>query len=430
MNAKSIDPPAKRLFPAFYDRFSVGAKARPDISENIHDYHEFNLGILGKTLKRMTLSVSFSKVVSPTLLVVIGLLAGPALGVTQYKKERKPFTLDPKYLRPSLSLQIEDNPLQLILPEIKMKKRIHFAPKDETVEPLTVILTESPEQMHAIAEKIAKPKYKEQLFEYFEKTWPDSEPTKPESKSRYVEINAKAFKYVDRVAFGNFYGRTHHQLTIDSRQFEGRLNKKKRELLKQVRHFMDRDDRRELAKKIHGGERIDVDAYLLPEFARKMVGRYIVYRGPNCFHAALAFHSPKMTSSSRLNVKEEDGYHRAMINYDELWRVLSTKFYEVDPSKTKLKYGDLLVFFDVPEGLEDDTPVDYRWIRHTAAYLFDNYAFSKGSKSPNTPYSVRTLQEEWDTWNRYTENLGIKVFRRSEKRVRKAPPKELSDWIY
>ena len=177
---------------------------------------------------------------------------------------------------------------------------------------------------------------------------------------------------------------------------------------------------------------IDVDTLLLPEFARKMVKKFTIYRGPNCFHAALAFQSPQLTSSSLINVKKESGYHRAMINYDELWRVLSENFYEVNPDKLPLKYGDMLVFFDVPEEQADDLdkPVDFRWIRHTATYLFGGYTFSKGSKSPNTPYTVRTIGEEWKTWKRYTENLGVKVFRRSQKTVKLAPPMDLTDWIY
>jgi hypothetical protein len=121
-----------------------------------------------------------------------------------------------------------------------------------------------------------------------------------------------------------------------------------------------------------------------------------------------------------------------MINYDELWRVLSENFYEVNPDKLPLKYGDMLVFFDVPEDDADDLekPVDFRWIRHTATYLFGGFTFSKGSKSPNTPYTVRTLAEEWKTWKRYTDNLGVKVFRRSQKSVKAAPPRDLTDWIY
>jgi hypothetical protein len=202
--------------------------------------------------------------------------------------------------------------------------------------------------------------------------------------------------------------------------------------MRQLSLYLGRAEREELVAKLKRGEAVSVDKLLLPEFARKMVRQYIVYRGPNCFHAALAFHSPSLTSSSLINVKKEAGYHRAMINYDELWRALKSDFYEVNPDKIPLKYGDVLVLFDVPEDVENDldTPVDFRWIRHAATYLFGGYTFSKGSKSPNTPYTVRTVAEEWKTWKKYTSNLGIKVFRRSAKKVKRAPPMDLNDWMY
>jgi len=200
--------------------------------------------------------------------------------------------------------------------------------------------------------------------------------------------------------------------------------------MKQIRPFFGKSHRNKLMKKIRRGKPIKVSKHLLPNFAKKMIKKYIVYRGPNCFHAALAFHSPKLTSSSLINVKKEKGYHRAMINYDELWRAINHNFYEVKPDEQPLKYGDMLVFFDVPEDGEDTHPINFKWIRHTATYLFGGYTFSKGSKSPNTPYTVRTLSEEWSTWKKFTKNLGIKVFRRAKHKVTRKPPKELVDWIY
>ena len=117
-----------------------------------------------------------------------------------------------------------------------------------------------------------------------------------------------------------------------------------------------------------------------------------------------------------------------MINYDELWRVLNTHFYEVNVKKYPLKYGDILVFFDVPK--DKDQNVYFKWIKHTAAYLFGSYTFSKGSKSPNTPYTVKTLKEEWKTWDRLTQNLGVKVFRKVQPAHVSAPSPDRYDWIY
>ena len=114
-----------------------------------------------------------------------------------------------------------------------------------------------------------------------------------------------------------------------------------------------------------------------------------------------------------------------MINYDELWRAVNYNFYEIDPKTTPLKYGDLIMFFDV----EDMNRSPYfKWIRHAATYLFGNYTFSKGSKSPNSAYSVKTLEDEWTTWKRLTKNLQAKVFRRSRKSVNTRPPTDLQGW--
>ena len=244
-------------------------------------------------------------------------------------------------------------------------------------------------------------------------------------------IDGKGFGMVDRDAFADMFSRTHHKLTVATNELK-KDRRLRQEFLRQITPFFPKAERTKLQAKINKGESIEVDMELLPDFARKMVKKYIIYRGPNCFHAALAFQSPTLTSSSLINVKKETGYHRAMINYDELWRVLNSNFYEVNPDSQPLKYGDVLVFFDVPQSAEEnpEKPVEFKWIRHTATYLFGGYTYSKGSKSPNTPYTVRTLAEEWKTWKRYTENLGVKVFRRSQKNVKNAPPRDLTDWVY
>ena len=45
----------------------------------------------------------------------------------------------------------------------------------------------------------------------------------------------------------------------------------------------------------------------------------------------------------------------------------------------------------------------YTWIKHTATYLYSDYTFSKGSKSANTAYTIKTLDEEW------ARKLGVDV---------------------
>jgi hypothetical protein len=200
------------------------------------------------------------------------------------------------------------------------------------------------------------------------------------------------------------------------------------EFRSQLNYILPKEQISKINKKVKEGLDLNLSEDLLPPFAKKMVGKFIVYRGPNCFHAALAFFDQKMTRLPTINVKEEEGYHKSMINYDELWRVISTQFYEIDPKTSPLKYGDMLVFFAAPE--ESTDVINFKWIRHTAVYLFGPYTFSKGSKSPNTPYTVKTLEEEWTTWRELTPNLGLKVYRRQLMNSEIATPTTRTDWIY
>jgi len=353
-----------------------------------------------------------------------------AFSVTLHYDNKKPYLTDVTVFSTKLSLSVSDRVHDIKMPMNKMKTRLLKSPSNDAIEPLQILMRDDVAQFTNNAEKLAKVGSEEQLAEYFSKQWKSSKPYKPGAQSRNVVISREAYELVDKRALADLFARTHHEVIIQTDEL--RKNRKlRREFFSQLRPFFSKKQRRKLMSKIRTGHPIRVDTELLSEFAAKMIRKYTVYRGPNCFHAALAFHSPKITSSSRINVKEEVGYHRAMINYDELWRAINSHFYEINPEVSSLKYGDMLVFFDLPEGAEDEVaPTDFRWIRHAATYLFGGYTFSKGSKSANTPYSVRTLVEEWQTWKKYTKKLGIKVFRRSQKSVKKQPPKDLDDWLY
>lgn len=366
-------------------------------------------------------------------LVIAGLctFATTAAAVTQYDKGRKPFLFDITTFTTTLNLPVTEKVDIVKMSAKQMHKRIERSVKDETIEPLSLILNDNNTNIIQAAEKLAISGKVNELANYFRQKLATARPVKKGASSKTVELDATGLALIDYDAFADMYSKTHHTLTIDSKELRKDKNAKN-ELMKQLIPFISKKDRNKLLTKINKGEPIDIDTEMLPEFPRKMVGKYIIQRGPNCFHASLAFHGPQMTASSLINVKTESGYHRAMINYDELWRVLNKNFYEVDPDQAPLKYGDVLVFFDVPEEIASDLnhPVDFKWIRHTATYLFGGYTFSKGSKSPNTPYTVRTLADEWHTWKKYTQNLGIKVFRRSTTKVRATPPRDLADWMY
>lgn len=372
------------------------------------------------------------KTLLPTLSALAPLVWIPrAAAVTITKTSREPFLYDITTFTTTLSLPVTDTVVPIKMEPEQIKERMERSATDETVEPLTIVMSDDPAQVAQMAEKLALKDTEEEFAEYLRKQLKKVKPSKKGGTFKTIEIDDKGFPLMDKDAFAELYARTHHDLTLSTSELK-KDRILRREFVKQIGPYFSKDERKTLTAKIMKSESIDIDKELLPEFAKKMVGKYIIYRGPNCFHAALAFQSPVLTSSSLINVKKESGYHRAMINYDELWRAINSDFYEVNPDKVPLKYGDMLVFFDVPEEAEGDreTPVDFRWIRHTATYLFGGYTFSKGSKSPNTPYAVRTLAEEWKTWKKFTSNLGIKVFRRSQKSVRLVPPVDLADWIY
>lgn len=364
-------------------------------------------------------------------LIAASAAASSAFGVTQYQTEHPPFLFDVTSFTTTMDLPVSDEVETLRMSEQIMRQRLERAPKDQTVEPLTVLLGDQETEIAAMAEKIALSGKEDELANYLRTQLRSSKSTKDGSHVKTVMIDATAYKLIDKDAFADIYAKPHHNLTIDTSALKSD-RVLRAEFFHQISPYFSAKERTSLHAKVAKSAPIDVNTELLPEFPRKMLKKFIAYRGPNCFQAALAFQSPKMTSSSLINVKNEIGYHRAMINYDELWRALSELFYEVKPDKNSLKYGDIVVFFDVPKDAADDSnlPIDYRWIRHTATYLFSGYTFSKGSKSPNTPYTVRTLAEEWRTWKHFTKKLGVKVFRRSELTVKVRPPEDLTDWVY
>jgi hypothetical protein len=367
-----------------------------------------------------------------SLVLAAAALAAPrAAAVTQYRSNKLPFLFDLNGFMTTLALPVTDLVEMVRIPDDIVRERLEKAKDQESIEPLDVLIADDEAQVVALAERIALPGKLEDVAGYLRSELKRASEHGAPGAMKTIEIRGDIFNSIDKAQFVELFAKPHHNLTLSTIEMrdDGKL---RRDFMDQLTPYFDKAARKQILAKIGRGEPIRVDTELLPEFARKMVRHFVPYRGPNCFHAALAFQSPQLTASSLINVKEEHGYHRAMINYDELWRVLSRSFYEVNPERQALKYGDVLVFFDVPKSVAAASAkaIDFRWIRHTATYLFGGYTFSKGSKSANTPYLVRTLGEEWKTWKRFTNNLGVKIFRRSAKEMAPKPPRDLADWIY
>lgn len=368
--------------------------------------------------------------IMPIVVTTLGmtLLTQSSLAVTQYKPDRSEFVFDTLKLKPSVSLPVIDIIEDVTADISTLKSRIIKAPKDERVEYLHLNIPAHPKDIAELARRIGRSKNTSELNKYLTEKFKTSKEKARGDGSKRVPIDMAGYKLMDPRKLQKVYARPHHNVHIDASNLRDNPNLL-RQTLDQMDGFISYKQRREVFDKIMAGQNVSLEKELLPSFARKMVRKFLAYRGPNCFHASLAFHGQELTESAFINVKREDGYHRAMINYDELWRTINSHFYEVDVTRSPLKYGDMLVFFEVPDSGSKDITY-FRWIRHAATYLFGPYTFSKGSKSPDTPYTVKTMEEELRTWRTYTKNLGVKVFRRSQKHVRKTPPLDLTDWIY
>ena len=329
-------------------------------------------------------------------------------------------------LRSELNLPLNVKSRAVSVPKRQINARLTRHADDSRIEPVQLTISQDEDKLLDLVEKIARPQSKIEVANYLKTNYPTSESI-PGTSLRLVNLNKSIYEHLLPEALAALFSKKHHEVSITGSYL--RSNPKARsQLLHQLEPFMRQGEINAIASKIKNGQPLRLDRDLLPEFARKRVGRHTIFKGPNCFHAALAFQSDALASSSLVNIRQEPGYHRNMVNYDELWRVLQLSFYEINPTKTPLQYGDMIVFFETNE--QSKGAIDFKTLRHAATYLLGGYVFAKGSKSANSPYLVSTLGEEWETWTKYTKKLGVKVFRRSLKNVTKAPLVDPLDWAY
>lgn len=204
---------------------------------------------------------------------------------------------------------------------------------------------------------------------------------------------------------------------------------KKKQFLFELSYFFSPKELEKIERKLDRQNYLSVKNELLPPLVRSRLGHYTAYQGPNCFEAALSFQGEGFSRSYRYNIKDEPGHHELMINNDELFDLLQKHFIEVDPRENGLRYGDLLVFVDYGEALNEQD-FHYSWIKHASVFLFNHYTFSKASKSADSPYSIKTLEEEWARWLKFYKFLKIKVFRKPRRDNKEFNRKKLVDWIY
>lgn len=308
-----------------------------------------------------------------------------------------------------------------ISPELFMERMNNTSQRKDNEVPSFYINKE--DDLKALSFNIAKKDKSEELYQYLK---PYLE--KHKKKQVRVFMNAKLLELVDLdLLIKASFTTSHHRVEINA-SLLNEDSEWKESVFKELSPFLKKEDLKNVRKKWGTNTSLSLQDDLLPPFARKALKTHASYRGLNCFHAALAFQDASIPSNTLLHPLRQKNYTWQMINNDELWRVLSEGFYEVNAEQSELKYGDILVFFDKPK--KASKFVDYRWIKHATVYLFGEYTFSKGSKSANSTYTINTLAEEEHKWRGLIQNLAIKIFRKSLIRVKTLPYADQHDWLY
>ncbi len=327
-----------------------------------------------------------------------------------------PWTASIKELRPSIKIPIEEEKKRVSPTWEQILARIYMSRRDPTIEKVGLYFLD---RNHlSVAKKVFKIAKNNNEGKLLEAVLANM--TQAEENRFFSEITSEILPYVDKTKLLNYLGYSHSQLQIDGSEFK---NEKRLiiELLNQTDGYLSYEKRVRIKMNLMNGQKIDVQKDLVPEFAKKNIEQFNIVKGPNCFQAALAFQGESFASLPFINAKREIGYDSSMINHDELWNALQTSFYEVNPKKGELKYGDIIVLSDI-HGLNSRLPFDFRRLKHATTFLFDGFVFSKGSKSANSPYIISSLDEEWQHWEKNANTLGAKVFRRSFKNVRHIAP--------
>ena len=377
---------------------------------------------------RPTWLIMLGKVSILSLLTLLFANSERCLAVTKsFKNKYFDFQYDPSIFQSELHLpmSVVDRPIPLAKKSLSL--RLDKYTSNHNVEPLQLTVDSNDEQILDLAKTLAAPTQRLALANYFKNNFSRGEEI-PGSKLRLVSIDKGAMNLMSSEAFANLFTKIHHKIGIPTKYL--RSNKEQRQqFISQLSPFFSAKEMTQIRGKIMTSPNLSMDKDLLPAFARDAVTRHTIYKGPNCFHAALSFQSPILAASSNINVRQEQGYHKNMLNYDELWRAINLSFYEVDPRKNPIQYGDMIVLFETSGNLKPES-VDFKTLRHAATYLMGGYVFAKGSKSANSPYIIRTLEEEWNTWTKYTVKLGAKVYRRNQINVTKPALDNPQDWVY
>ncbi len=343
-------------------------------------------------------------------------LAARPLKTSDASNDLNVFTIDLHWQPNVKTLQIKPT-LQIV------KNRILTASNDEATEPFNLRIYKDSATIKKITDKIAQASKTLQVYDLFTK---EVQKKSIESQN-YVDINITKewLDYINLEKIVLLKQKSHLQISIPFSSYS--QAKIAEEIIYSLRPFLTNVKQAKLKKTMSQKKTISLDELLLPDFAAKRVKKFSRYRGPNCFQAALGFADPFFVTSNFLNIKREQSHHASMINHDELWRALNEYFYVVDPKLSPLKYGDILVFLATGN---KDTVITYQMLKHASVYLFDQFSFSKESKSADSPYTVKTVAKEWELWQHLHNDLAILAFRKGSSKLGENYSNQMIDWLY
>ena len=325
------------------------------------------------------------------------------------------------FLKPSVFYSISDNK-KFISPEKNLLLH-RLKTKKAKVDPITLYCKKSTGSCDGLIQSLSKPQKEKNLRSkiHFKRE------KKIESLYKF-KLTEEMLPFFSLSKLQHILGTYHHNLVMKTEDLY-KSKDKRFEFFSELKNFLTKKELKKIKKKIRNKEDLVVGKDLLPARVESKVGKYTSFLGPNCFEAALSFQDESFSKSYRYNARSETGHHKIMINNDELYEALKKNFYPVDYKRAKLRYGDLLVFVDMSEA-HSEKDMKFSWIKHAFVFLFNDFTFSKGSKSSNSPYTIKTLAEEWSAWKRQYPELGIQVYRKPVRKNSAFNTKKLLDWIY
>ncbi len=315
-----------------------------------------------------------------------------------------PYVHDLRQLPHGLRLPLRDERRTVTPSPSTLRQRAAATLQDPTIDPIELHLPHGGQERAAFLARLAAPGQLPALRRYAAKR----RAAAPGATKDTVRLDTEGLALVDQAALLATLAQPHHHLSLSTTPLR-QSALLRRALISELEPYLDAAELATVLANVAAEGELDVDRELLPRIARASVGQFTKYRGPNCFRTALSFQDPRLPSLPAVNSKAEPGFHAAMINNDELWYALTHEFFEVDTARERLRYGDVLVFFDVPN---EGGPIDYRWLKHASTYLLSDYTYSKESYAANSPHTVKRLSDEWQTWQRRLPHFAVKVYRK------------------